>query len=230
MNEPAQPHPGNIRTITGLIAWMLCLLPCAGLQADGYPFDERTQEVIGANLRLPLTVDQQTEVASTGLLTFTKEQIGWLRLIYPKIPAKLRVIAATSNDGLDVRPPNPVDCLWTAPAEVAITLRDRDDKEDYTFDAEEPSTDISCIRISPDGAIYHQGQEIGLEKAFEIVRTAKKQDGAPADDSPTIAVTRSPPYRTKDDESAAFNRKAADVFSALALYGESLKVNVAPSW
>jgi hypothetical protein len=216
--------------MTRLIAIIMCLLPFVGLRADGFPFDHRTHEVHGANLRLPLTEAQQIEVASTGRITFTNEQLGWLRLVYPKVPPKLRVIASTYNDGLDERAPNPVDCIWTTPTEVGITLRTKWDKGDYSFDSGEGAADAADIRISPTGLLYHEGKEISIGKAFEIVRTAKKPDGAPATDPPIIQITQPPPFRSSDDDEVANNKKATDLFTALAKYGESLKIAVHPIW
>ncbi len=216
--------------MTRFFAIFICLLPTASLRADGYPFDERTHEVVGANVRLPLSESQETEVAATGRVTFTAEQIDLLRIFYPKVPHRLRVIASTYNDGLDERSPNPVDCIWTTPTEVAITLPKKRDKGDYSFDSGEETIDSADIRISPTGLLYHHGQEIGIEKAFEIVRTAKKPEGTPADEPPIIRLTLPPPFRSSDDDEVANNKKAADLFAALAKYGESLKVAVFPIW
>ena len=216
--------------MTRLIAIILCLLPIGSLWADGYPFDRYTHEVHGANLRLPLTVTQQTEVASTGRITFTTEQLDLLRLIYPKIPVKLRVIASTFNDGLDERTPNPVDCIWTTPTEVGLTVLKKRQESDYSFDTGDEMIDTADIRISPTGLLYHQGKEIGIEKAFEIVRTAKKPDGTPTTEQPSIRVTQPPPFRSSDEDEVVSNKKAADLFTALAKYGESVSVIVFPIW
>ena len=62
-------------------------------------FTARTKH--GANVRLPFTVTQQTEIASTGNITLNTQQLDLLRLIYPSIPLKLRVITTTFNDGVD---------------------------------------------------------------------------------------------------------------------------------
>lgn len=103
-----------------LLVILLCLVPSGVLKADGYPFDPNSKEIIGANLRFPLTESQQTEVASLGHITFTEEHLGWLRPIYAKIPARLRVIAATRNDNLEDRIPQSIDCIWINPTEVGI--------------------------------------------------------------------------------------------------------------
>jgi hypothetical protein len=216
--------------MTRPIAIILCLLPISSLKADGYPFDHRTNEVTGSNLRLPLDEAQQVEVASRGRITFTNDQLDLLRLFYPKIPKKLRVIASTFNDGLDERDPNPVDCIWTKPTEVGITLHKRWGMEDYSFDSTDGMADSADIRISPTGILYHQGNEIGLETAFEIVRTARKPDGDPATERPIVSITRPPPFRSADEEETANNRKADDLFTSLAKYGESVKVTVLPTW
>lgn len=208
----------------------MCLHPFGGLRADGFPFDLRTHEVRGANLRLPLTEAQQIEVASAGRITFTNEQLAWLHPIYPKIPPKLRVIASTHNDGLDDRAPNPVDCIWTTPTEVGITLRKKLDKGDYSYDSGESAADAADIRISPTGLLYHHGQEISITKAYEIVRTAKKPDGAPSAEPPIVRITQPPPFRSSDEDEVANNKKAADLFTALVKYGESLKIAVHPIW
>ena len=213
-----------------LIAIIVCLLPIGGLRADGFPFDHRTHEIHGANLRLPLSESQQTEVASAGRITFTTGQLDLLRLIYPKIPPKLWVIASTYNDGLDERAPNPVDCIWTTPTEIGITLKKKLEKGDYSFDSGDEKVDPADIRISPTGLLYHQGKEIGIEKAFEIVRTAKKPVGAPATEPPSIRITQPPPFRSSDEDAVANNKRAADLFTSLAKYGASVKVTVFPIW
>ena len=216
--------------MTRLIAIILCLLPFASLRADGFPFDIRTHEVHGANLRLPLTVTQQTEVASTGRITFAIEQINLLSLVCPKIPPRLRVIASTFNDGLDERAPNPVDCIWTTPTEIGITLPKKRQGGDYSFDSGDEMVDPADIRISPTGLLYHRGEEIGIEKAFEIVRTAKKPEGATSAEQPSIRITQPPPFRSSDEGEVANNKKAADLFTSLTKYGECVKVTVFPIW
>lgn len=212
------------------LAILLCILPIGTLKADGYPFDQRTHEVLGANLRLPLDESQQSEVAATGRVTFTAEQIDLLRKFYPKVPHRLLVIASTHNDGLDFREPNPVDCIWTKPDEIGITLPKKWEKGDYTFDSGDETPDSAHIRISPTGVLYHEGKEIGIERAFEIVRTAKKPKGVPAAEQPTIYITQPPPFRSSDVDAMANNKKAADLFTSLAKYGESVKVAVYPTW
>ena len=216
--------------MTRFVAILLCFLPFGGLRADGFPFDERTHEVHGANVRLPLSESQQTEVAATGRVTFTAEQMDLIRMIYPKIPQRLRVIASTYNDGLDERAPNPVDCIWTTPNEIGITLPKKWQKGDYSFDSGDEMPDSADIRISPTGLLYHKGKEIGIVKAFEIVRTAKKPDGAPATEQAAIRITRPPPFRSSDEDEVANNKNAADLFISLSKYGESVKVTVYPIW
>jgi hypothetical protein len=216
--------------MTRFVAILLCLLPFGCLRADGFPFDQRTHEVHGANVRLPLSESQQTEVTATGRVTFTSEQMNLIRMIYHTIPESLRVIASTYNDGLEGRPPNQVDCIWTTPNEIAITLPKKWEKGDYSFDSGDKIPDSADIRISPTGLLYHQGKKIGIEKAFEIVRTAKKSDGAPATEQATIRITRPPPFRSSDEDEVAHNKKAADLFTSLSKYGESVKVTVFPIW
>ena len=120
--------------------------------------------------------------------------------------------------------------IWTTPTEVGITLPKKWDKGDYSFDTGEEAADSADIRISPMGLLYHHGQEISIGKAFEIVRTAKKPEGTPAAESPIIRITQPPPFRSSDGDEVANNKKAADLFAALAKYGESLRIAVYPIW
>lgn len=227
--------------MTRLTSIIFCLLQFGDLKADGYPFHPETHEVVGLNLRLPLTESQQTEVAALGHVAFTGEQLGWLRLIYPKIPARLRVIASTYNDNLERESPNPIDCIWTTPTEVGITLRKKRGDDDYTFDtghedigkAVDMNIDFSDIRIAPSGTIYHRGLEITFEAALEVIKLAKQSKDASAirdPDNPRILVTQPPPFRSQDEDELAKNKKAADVFTALVKYGESIKVEIQPIW
>jgi hypothetical protein len=190
---------------------------------------------------LPLTESQQTEVASLGHITFTGEQREWLRLIYPKIPARIRVIASTYNDNLEGGRTNPIDCIWTTPTEVSITLRKKRGDDDYTFDtghedigkAVDMNIDVSDIRIAPSGTLYHRGLEITFEKALELIKSAKQSKDASAirdPDSQRILVTRPPPFRSQDEVELTKNKKAADAFNALVMYGESIKVEIQPVW
>ncbi|MES2474313.1 MAG: hypothetical protein V4640_00940 [Verrucomicrobiota bacterium] len=209
------------------------------LKADGYPFDVETHEIIGANLRLPLTETQELEVAALGQITFTDEQLGWLRAIYAKIPSKLRVIAATYNDNLgEGRGPNSIDCIWITPTEVGITLRKKWGTEEYDFDlgfedpakAVEMNVDFADIRIAPSGALYHRGREITLEMALELIKAAKRSEGSAENEAVSFLVTLPPPFRSQDEDDLAKNKKVADVFTALVNYGETIKVGVQRIW
>jgi hypothetical protein len=126
--------------------------------------------------------------------------------------------------------PNPVDCIWTKPDEISITLPQKQGKEDYSFDSGADVPDFADIRISPKGLLYHQGKEITLEHGFEIVRTAKKPKGAPTDEWPIIQITQPPPFRSFYDEELAYNKITSDLFTALVKYGESVNVHVQPIW
>lgn len=227
--QPDLPPDNPLPLMKYLPLVLICLLPLrAG--ADGFPFDVKTQEVHGANIRLPLTETQQNEVAATGAVSLTNEQLGWLRPIYPKVPSTLRVIASTYNDGLDERPPNPVDCIWTAPAEIAITLRKKWEQGNYSFDEGGSRPDQADLRISPTGQIYHLAEEISLEQALTIIRTAKKPERAPASESPIIRITRPPPFREQDDEALAKNRTTAELFGQFVRCGKAANVLVQPIW
>ena len=217
---------------------LACLIPFDGLRADGYPFHPETHEVVGANLRLPLTESQQIEVASLGHITFTEEQTGLLRLIYPKIPPRLRVIASTYNDNLEDRSPNSIDCIWTTPTEVSITLRKKWGAEDYSFDigyedigiAVDWNVDFADIRVAPSGTLFHRGLEITLERAFEIIKAAKQPEGVSVIDAPSILLTQPPPFRSQAEDDLAKNKKAAEAHAALVSYGESIKVRIQLIW
>ncbi len=77
--------------------------------------------------------------------------------------------------------------------------------------------------------MYHEGKEISLARALEIVKTSKKPDVPSATGLPSIRVTRPPPFRTSDDEEGK-NKEVADLFITLTKYGESVKVDVYPTW
>ena len=49
-------------------------------------------------------------------------------------------------------------------------------------------------------------------------------------DVPSILVTQPPPFRSQDEIDLAKNKKAADAFTALVKYGESIKVDIQPIW
>jgi len=221
------------------IVILLSLVPLSELRADGYPFDPTTQEIVGANLRLPLTDPQQIEVASLGHITFTDEQLGWLRSIYVKIPPRLRVIAATYNDNLEEgRGPNSVDCIWINPTEVAITLRKKWGNKEFNFDvgfediskAVDMNVDFADIRIAPSGSFYHRGIEITSEKAFELIKAAKPLEGTSATEVASILVTLPPPFRSQDEDELAKNKKVTDTFTDLVKYGEIRKIGVHSIW
>ncbi|MEX2581626.1 MAG: hypothetical protein WD342_21390 [Verrucomicrobiales bacterium] len=207
-------------TIAGLLSLSL---PSVVL-ADGYPFHHDTHEVIGDSLQLALSDEQVTEVSSKGLLTFSQEQHTLLKKFYANSPAKIRVVSSTFNDGLDVRDPNPVDCIWTSPSYVGITLREKYDEGDYTFETEADPWPI--LRISPEGDIYSRGVKITKEAAFDLIRAAKKAEGI--DEPPYIAVTLPPPYR--EPRKTESNDAVTKLFSELEEIGNASSVVVHRCW
>ena len=207
-------------TIAGLLAFSMSIV----VLADGYPFYHDTHEVIGDSLQLALSDKQVTEVSSTGLLTFSREQRELLKKFYADAPPKIRVISSTFNDGLDVREPNPVDCIWTSPTYVGITLRQKHEEGDYTFETEADSLPI--LRISPEGDIYSRGSKITKGAAFELIRTANKTDAS--DQAPHVAVTLPPPYR--DPQKAESNEAVMKLFGELEEVGKTSNVVVHRCW
>ena len=206
--------------IAGLLA--LCL-PSVAL-ADGYPFNTETHQIIGDSLQLALSDKQVTEVSSTGLLVFSREQHVLLKKFYANAPPKIRVISSTFNDGLDIRDPNPVDCIWTSPACVGITMSEKHEEGDYTFETEPDSWPI--LRLSPEGDIYSRGVKITKDAAFELIRTARKRDNL--DHVPHVAVTLPPPYR--EQHKAESNEAVMKLFSELEEVGKASNVIVHSYW
>ena len=211
-------------TLATTIAGLLALSIPSVVLADGYPFYHETHEVIGNSLQLALSDKQVAEVSSTGLLTFSQEQRELLKKFYASAPAKIRVISSTFNDGLDVRAPNPVDCIWTSPACVGITLREKHEEGDYTFETEADSWPI--IRISPEGDIYSRGAKITKDAAFELIRAAKKEKGI--DEPPHIAVTLPPPNR--EPRKTGSNDAVMKLFGELEAIGKASNVVVHRCW
>ena len=194
------------------------------VMADGYPFYNDTHEVIGDSLQLALSESQVDEVSSTGMLTFSDAQRSLLKKFYAEAPAKIRVISSTYNDGLDVREPNPVDCVWTSPAHVGITLREKHVEGGYTFETEADSWPL--IRFSPDGDIYSRGVKITKEAAIDLIRNATKSEGD--DESPHVAITLPPPYR--ELERAESNAVLMKLFNELVEVGKKHNVVVHRCW
>ena len=197
-------------TIALVIAFSL---PSVAL-ADGYPFYHDTHEVIGDSLQLSLSESQVAEVSSTGVLTFTQKQRTLLQRFYANIPTKIRVISSTFNDGLDVREPNPVDCIWTSPAHVGITLREKYDEGEFTFETQADTWPL--LRISPDGEIFSRGAKITTEDAEKLIQQAAHSGSD--DEPPHVAITLPPPYREPDraDSNAAIFK----VFDELVAIGK----------
>ncbi len=193
------------------------------VMADGYGFYHDTHEVIGDSLQLILSDTQVVEVSSTGILTFSPEQHSLLKKFYVDSPSKIRVISSTFNDGLDVRDPNPVDCIWTSPSHVGITLRMKYDEGEYTFDTEADSWPL--IRISPEGDIFSRGAKLTKEAAMELIRNATKSEG---DELPHIAITLPPPYREPDR--AESNAVVKKLFAELVQVGKLNNVVVHQCW
>lgn len=212
-----------MKLATIIIGFLAFAIPSVVL-ADGYPFYQDTHEVIGDSLQLALSEEQVTEVSSTGLLTFSDRQRALLKKFYLSAPAKIRVISSTFNDGLDVRDPNPVDCIWTSPAYVGITLHEKHDEGDYTFETEPDSWPI--LRLSPEGDIYSRGAKITKDAAFELIRAAKKEDGV--DQPPHFAVTLPPPYREPHKNES--NEVVLKLFGELEAIGKASNVIVHRYW
>ncbi len=134
------------------------------------------------------------------------------------------MISSTYNDGLDVREPNPVDCIWTSPAHVGIPLRKKHDEGEYTFETKADSWPL--IRFSPDGDIFSRGVKITKEAAIDLIRNAKKSEGD--DEAPHVAITMPPPYREPDK--AESNAAVTKLFDQLVEIGKQGGVAVHRCW
>jgi len=201
----------------------------APLHADGYPFNSETQFVFGDYIRLGLTEEQVTHVSATGRIPLNEEQLGWLRKVYPKIPTKLRVIAATFNDSVEDRYVNAVECFWIMPDQVAITLPKKSLDADFSFDDGDKIAFPADLRISPEGVMFHKGMETTLAEALRVIEAAKPPAGGP-DSVGLISVTLPPPYPKDGGEWDAFNKKVTGLFEELKKHGALQKVSVQNTW
>lgn len=211
------------------LALAVYLFSAVAASADGYPFHPDTQEVTCHHLSLKLTKEQQLEIAAWGRVTLTKRQLELLWPYYGGVPPQLRAIAATFNDGLDIRDPNPVDCIWTAPNEIAVTLREKQGDRDFTFDAGEHALHEFDLRISPKGQLFHLGKEITREQALDLIRNVKKLEGMPGDEQ-FFSITKAPPYRSGKEELLALNKTVDELFNAFVRHGEQHGVQVNGAW
>lgn len=205
------------------LAFYLCSAVAAS--ADGYPFHPDTQEVTCNHLRLKLTEDQQLEVAALGRVTLTKRQLELLWPYYGEVPPQFRAIAATFNDGLDIRDPNPVDCIWITPNEIAVTLREKQGDGNFTFDAGEHALREFDLRISPKGQLFHLGKEITREQALDLITKTTKTGN-----DRFFSITKAPPYRSGNEDLIALNKKADELFNAFVQHGEKHGVQVNNAW
>jgi hypothetical protein len=209
----------------------LLLLPIP-LVADGYPFDDYTQEVFVDTLRVRLSDLQQAEISKTGRVTFTAEQRALVAATYPKVPESVRVVSATHNDNLeDDYVVNRVDFFWVAPAELAVTLGVRQVDGQWVFPAVAAVMAPPHLRISPAGKIYHDKAVLTLKQALELIRTAPNLDGD-AGGERLVWVTLPPPYRVSVEESeqAAANQAVQKIMAALQEHGQVHKVTVQKMW
>lgn len=218
-----------MKTLSVLVG--LLLLPVS-LLADGYPFDDYTQEVFVDTLRVRLSDQQQAEITKTGRVTFTAEQRAIVAATYPKVPENVRVIAATYNDNLeDDYVVNRVDFFWVAPAELAVTLGVRQVDGQWLFPTKAEVMAPPHLRISPAGKIYHEKAELTLKQALELIRTAPNLDGDAGGDR-LVWVTLPPPYRVSVEESeqAADNQAVQKLMTTLQEHGQVHKVTVQKMW
>ena len=207
------------------IALAVYLFSAVAVCADGYPFNPDTQEVTCNHLRLELTEEQQLEAAAHGRVTLTKRQLELLWPYYGEVPPLLRAIASTHNDGLDIRDPNSVDCIWIAPNEIAVTLREKQGDGNFSFDAGEHAQRESDLRISPKGQLFHQGKEITREQALGLITKTEKTGN-----DRFFSITKAPPCRSGNEELIALNKKVDELFSAFVRHGEKHGVQVNPAW
>ena len=211
------------------LALVLYLFSAVASFADGFPFHPSTQQVTCNHLLLNLTAEQELEASTWGRVTLDKRQLDLLRVHYPKVPPQLRAIAATFNDGLDIRDPNPVDCIWITPNEIAVTLREKQGDQDFSFDNGEHALRESNLRISPKGQLFHLGKEITREQALDLIANARKPEGVP-DAERTFTITKAPAYRTEDEELLVRNKKVDELFNSFVRHGEQHGVQVNGAW
>lgn len=205
--------------IAATMTILLTLLFAQMALADGYSFNENTQEMTCDSIQLVLSDTQVDEVSATGTLTFTEEQRALLKRFYANIPPKIGVISSRRNDGAGERDPNIVDCIWLSPAHVGITLIKKYGDTDYAYETE--SLYSPDLRFSPEGDIYSRGAKISKEGALEMIRAAKRVNGG---GEPFVNVTLPPPYREK--ELAKKNVIVMNLYKELVKFGEQSGVNV----
>lgn len=213
---------------------LLSLILAVPALPDGFPFNPETQQVTVSCLRFRLTPEQTREIAATGLLTFTEENLTLLRPHYPAVLPRARVIAATFNDHRQDLAPTGVYCLWIAPEEIAITLNERHPREKPPFpapnltfptDAELKQLPSRHLRIGPDATLYFRGQPLTLEQACAIIDELTQ---IPPD--PILYLTVAPASPAPLPTGEAESRTPAQIFATLAEYAAAKSIKVQRDW
>jgi hypothetical protein len=207
------------------------------VRADGFPFDESTQQVMSDSIRIRLAQDQVERISAIGKLELTAAQLTLVRRFYPKASQTQAVVAATFNDNREAGDENEVHVFWVAAEEIAITLNAKVLASEELREAalSEPGNPYPAdLRISPNGQIYLEGKKTSLREAFEwIDRKSGKVE--------QVYVCVAPPYwrghgRWREDpngvsvEASDLERSVAETFTVLRKYGEARKVMVGKCW
>lgn len=227
---------------TAFLALILAAATAGPVLADGYPFEEKTQQVRQDTLRLRLSSAQIDSLARTGTVTFSDAQLALVRRFYPKAAKVQPVITATFNDsieGLTVEAPR---VFWIVAEELAITLDPQALTDAKLLDsalAENPDSTPypSDIRIAPDGEIYIAGKQATLRDALEIIEKEAKEPRESGPDHRQVDVCVAPPSRYPAFESPdgpntpeERNQAVAELFTTMSKYGEAHKVVVSKCW
>lgn len=220
--------------VTMYAMWVWLLLGSARpVLADGYPFNTDTQEVFVDTIRIRLSEKQQMELAKSGAVTPEADQRAFLMAVYPNLPERLQVCAATFNDSVEDLDDAAVNCFWVAPAEIALTLPPKGDKKVWKFTMPPEGMSPPHLRLSASGILFEGGKELDLAAALKLIETAPTLDGDAGGDR-LVRITLPPPYRLSPEdtehEHARANRKVAEIFAKLQEHSRTHKVMLEQAW
>lgn len=209
--------------------------------ADGYPIDPTTQEVLRPTLRVRLAVPQIEQLSATGLVELTEEQLIIIHRFYPKANKTQSVVTATFNDNNEDLTVEDVHVFWVSAEEIAVTLNPKvfavKNLQNSAL-AEPGHPHPTDIRIAPYGQIYIAGKRSTFKDALEVIARRSVEPGLT---HRQVSVTVAPPYRCVESswkldtdgelkDPITLNQEVADLFTALAKYGEAHAVIVFKSW
>lgn len=205
--------------------------------ADGYPFDPSTQQVTVDTVRVRLTETQVDTLSATGLVTLSDTQLSLIHPFYPNANNVQGVISATFNDNNEGLSDEDVHIFWVAAKEIAVTLNPKviASKTLRESALTEPAVpQPGDIRIAPNGQIYMAGKRVSVKEAFALITS--RSHGLER----YVAVCLGPPFHASFSEykdpagqfqdASMLDQSVADMFKALASYGESLNVAVNKCW